>query len=64
MEDASLSDLLIQDNIDIKNQLMELSDSSFRDCTDTGISTGSYMIFYQGKTIENGTHVPGMQEWL
>ena len=26
---------------------------------DTGISTGVYIIFYQGGTIDHGIHVPG-----
>ena len=38
---------------------MAFSDSSLQDCLDTGISTGAYMIFYQGVPIEHGTHVPG-----
>ena len=38
---------------------MVFSDCSWKDCSDTGISTGEYMIFYQGGTIDRGTHVPG-----
>ena len=59
MKDAPLSDLLRQANIMTENQLMAFSDSSLQDCLDTGISTGAYMIFYQGVPIEHGTHVPG-----
>ena len=38
---------------------MAFSDSSWQDFPDTGISTGAYSIFYQGGTIEHGTHVTG-----
>ena len=37
---------------------MGFSDSSWKDCPDTGRSTGAYIIFYQGGTIDHGTHVP------
>ena len=59
MKDASLSDLLIQAIINTEKQLMKFSDSSWQDCTDTGRSTGSYIIFYKGGPIDHGTHVPG-----
>ena len=38
---------------------MDLSDSSWQDCPDTFKSTGAYIIFYQGGTIDHGTNVPG-----
>ena len=38
---------------------MVFSDSSWKYCLDTGISTGAYIIFYQGGTIDHVTHVPG-----
>ena len=38
---------------------MGFSDSSWQDFPDTGRSTGGYIIFYQGGTIDHGTHVPG-----
>ena len=38
---------------------MAFSDSSWQDFTDTGRSTGSYIIYYQGGPIDHGTHVPG-----
>ena len=38
---------------------MALYDYSWKDCRDTGRSTGAYIIFYQGGLIEHGTHVPG-----
>ena len=59
LNNAMVSDLLIQANIKTKNHLMDFSDSSWRDCPDTGRSTGAYIIFYQGGPIDHGTHVPG-----
>ena len=38
---------------------MAFSVSSWQDCPDTGRSTGSYIIYYQGGTIDHGTHVTG-----
>ena len=38
---------------------MVFSDFSWQDCPDTGRSTGAYIIFYKGGTIDHGTHVPG-----
>ena len=38
---------------------MALSDSSWQDFPDTGRSTGAYITFYQGGTVDHGTHVPG-----
>ena len=38
---------------------MDFSYSSWQECPDTGWSIGAYIIFYQGGTIEHGTHVPG-----
>ena len=59
MEDAHLSDLLIQASIKTENQLMAFYNSSCQYCPGTGRSTGSYVIFYQGGPIDYGTHVPG-----
>ena len=59
LNDAPVTDILRQANIKTKNHLMDFSDSSWKDCPDTGRSTGSYIIFYQGGTIDHGTHVPG-----
>ena len=59
MNDAPVTDLLRQANIKTKNRLMGFYDSIWQDCPDTGISTGSYIIFYQGGTIDHGTYVPG-----
>ena len=59
MRDATLSDLLRQASINTENQLMAFYDYSWQDFPDTGISTGAYMIFYQGGKLDHGTHVPG-----
>ena len=59
LNDAPVTDILIQANIKTKNNLMAFSDSSWQDCPDTGRSTGAYIIFYQGGPIDHGTPVPG-----
>ena len=59
MNDAPVSDLVIQAVINTENQLMALYDSSWKDCTDTGRSTVAYIILYQGGPIYHGTHIPG-----
>ena len=59
MKYAPLSDLFRQAIINTENQLMAFSDSSWQDFPDTGISTGAYIIFYQGGPIDHVTHVPG-----
>ena len=59
LNDAPVTYLLRQANINTKNHLMAFSDSSSDDCTDTGRSTGAYKIYYQGGPIDHGTHVPG-----
>ena len=59
INDASVTDILIQASIKNRNHLMAFYDSSWQDCPDTGRSTGAYIILYQGGTIDNGTHVPG-----
>ena len=59
MNDALVSDLSIQASIKTENQLMDFSDSSWQDFPKTGISTGAYIIFYQGGKIDLVTHVPG-----
>ena len=59
LNDAPVTDLLRQANIKTNNNLMAFSDSSWQYCPDTGRSTGSYIIYYQGGPIYHGTHVPG-----
>ena len=39
--------------------MMDFSYFSWQDFPDTAISTGAYIIFYQGGPIYHGTHVPG-----
>ena len=57
INDALVYDLLRQDSIKNDNHLMDFSDSSWQDCTDTGRITGEYIIFYQCGTIDHGPHV-------
>ena len=45
MDDTPVSDLLIQDSIKTENHLMDFSNSSWQYFTDTGKSTGAYIIF-------------------
>ena len=59
MKDVPLSDMLRQASIKTENQLMALSDSSWKYFPDTGRITWSYIIFDQVGTIDHGTHVPG-----
>ena len=59
IEDAFMSDILRQVSINTNNQLMIFSDSIWNYCIDTGRSTGTYILFYQGVTIDHCTHVPG-----
>ena len=59
MKYAPFSDLLRQTSIKIENQLIDFSDSSWQDCPYTGRIIGAYIRFYQGGTIDHGTHVSG-----
>ena len=59
LNDAPVTDILRQANINTNNSLMAFSDSSWKDCPDTGRSTEAYIIYCQGGTIDHGTHVPG-----
>ena len=43
--DAPVTDILRQSNIKTKDHLMDFSDSIWQDCSDTGRSTGAYIIF-------------------
>ena len=58
INDAPVSDLLIQTSIKTENKWMAFSNSSWQDFPDTVRSTGSYTIFYQGGPIDHGTHYP------
>ena len=59
MNDAPVTDILTQANIKTKKHLLDFSDSSWKAFPDSGRSTVAYIIFYQGVTIDHGTHVPG-----
>ena len=59
IEDSLLSNLSRQSIIKTDNQLMVFYDSSCKDCTDNGRSTGAYIVFYQYGKIDNFTQVPG-----
>ena len=59
MNDAPVSDFLRQASIQTEDQLTDVSDSSWKDCTYTVRSIVAYIIFYQGGTIDHGTHVSG-----
>ena len=59
MKDEPLSDMSKQANIKTENQFMAFYYPSWQYFPDTEISAGEYIIFYQGGTIDHGTHVPG-----
>ena len=59
MNDAPVSYLLIQDSIKTENQLMDFYDYSGKYCPDTERNIEASIIFYLGRTIDHGTHVPG-----
>ena len=59
LNDVPVTGILRQANIKTRNHLMAFSDSSWKDCPDTGRSTGAYIIFYQGGSIDHRTHVLG-----
>ena len=59
MNDAPVYDPLRQASIKTENQLMDFYDSSWQDYPLTGRSKGLYIIIYQVKSIDHGTHVPG-----
>ena len=56
INDSPVSDLLRQASIKTDDQLMYFYDYSWKDFPDTGISTGAYIIFYQGGAIDHVTH--------
>ena len=59
MNDAPVFDLLRQASIKTENHLMDFSYYSCQYCPYNGRSTGEYMIFYQGGTIDHGAYVTG-----
>ena len=54
VNDAPVSDPLRKDSIKPDNQLMDLSYSSCQYCPDTVRSTGTYITFYEGGSMEHG----------
>ena len=60
MKDKPLSGLLRHANIKTENQLMVFPDYSSQDFPDTGKSTGSIIIFYQGGPNDYGTNFLGL----
>ena len=58
MNDAPVIDLLRQASIKTENHFMDFFDSSWQDFPYTRRSTGAYVIYYQGETIDHVTHVP------
>ena len=58
MNDAPVTDLLINNSIKTENHLMDFCDYSWQDCPGTGRSTGAYIIFFQGGPIDHVTYVP------
>ena len=46
MNDALVTDLLRQASIKTDNDLMDFSNSIWKDCPDTGRSTGEYILFH------------------
>ena len=60
MKDSPLSKLLRQASIMTDNQLMDLSDPSWKYFQYTGRIIGAHIILYQGGKIYHGTHVPGL----
>ena len=59
IKDVTLSYLFRKSSINTENQLMDFYESSCQYFPDTGRSTESYIIFYQGGPIDHGTYVPG-----
>ena len=59
INDAPVSELLVQASINTDNPLMGFSSSIWQDCPYTVRSTRVYIIFYKVGPIKYGTHVPG-----
>ena len=59
IEDAPLLNLLRQYIIYSENQLVVLSGSICKECTDIGRITGAYIVFYQVGPIDNFTDILG-----
>ncbi|MGH7954479.1 MAG: hypothetical protein ACREOZ_00810, partial [Gloeomargaritales cyanobacterium] len=55
---APVTKLLRDHEIPSQRDLYSFSDSSWQDCPDSGRSTGSYIIFYQGGVVDHSSFVP------
>ncbi|MGH7954439.1 MAG: reverse transcriptase domain-containing protein [Gloeomargaritales cyanobacterium] len=58
LQDAPVTKLLQDNNITPRRDLFSFSDSSWQDCPDTGRSTGSYLVFYQGGVVDHSSFIP------
>ena len=59
IEDVPLSDILRHSITNTENQFIVFYDSIWRDCPDTGRSTGTHIFSCQGGPIYHFTHVTG-----
>ena len=59
LNDATVTDLLRQSSLKTENHFLDFFYSSWQDFPDNEISTGAYIIFDQGGSINHVTHVPG-----
>ena len=59
MNNAPVTVLLRQASIKTENHLMYFSGYIWQDYPENGRSTGAYIIYYQGGTIDHGKNVPG-----
>ena len=57
-KNSPLGEMLTRNNIQIEEEEVTFSDSSWQDCKDTARSTGSYNIHSQGGLIDYATFVP------
>ena len=57
MKYSTLPEMMRQASINTDNQLMVFSDSSWQYCPNNVRSTGSYIIFHQGRPIDHGIYV-------
>ena len=59
IEDATISDLLMQASINTDYQLMVFYYSRWKGFPDTGRSIGENIFFFHGVPVDHFTHVPG-----
>ena len=58
-EDSPIYKILKSNNIKTSSEsVITFSDSSWNDCIDTGRSTGGYVTYIQGGTVDYGSHLP------